>query len=159
MQQYRIQTQVQLVESLSSTPDPLRPMFLRVTAFFTDQHQITVQQQIKLQPEAILLPLKKRCTYFFIKLIAVLLTRVGSKYICYDQLQIQLGQIKYIAFPDFNSNTNFQYKYIAIFLIQIQFNYIYFFQIWFKYAAHVFIIVQMFIVGGILSLIWLTAVD
>ena len=57
-------------------------------------------------------------------------TKVGSKYTFWDQMQIQLGQIKfkYIAFPDFNSNiiTNFQfkYKYTVICFIQIRFHYI-----------------------------------
>ena len=41
--------------------------------------------------------------------------RVGSKYAFRDQ--IQLGQIKYVAFLDFNSNKMFQLKYncIAVF--------------------------------------------
>ena len=34
-----------------------------------------------------------------------LYTRVGSKYTFWDQVQIQLSQIKYIAFLDFNRNT------------------------------------------------------
>ena len=40
---------------------------------------------------------------------------VWSKYTFWDQMKIQHGQIKYIAFLDFNSNTIFQLKYTAIF--------------------------------------------
>ena len=47
-----------------------------------------------------------------------------------------------------NSNSNIN---TLSFFIQIQFNYIAIFEIGFKYVAHVFIIVEVFIVGEILS--------
>ena len=78
-------------------------------------------------------------------------SRVGFKYIFWNQIQIQLGQIKYkyIAFPDFNTNTNFQFKYkYATIFIQIRFKYIAICEIWFKYIIQILtrvsIIVQVY---------------
>ena len=53
-------------------------------------------------------------------------TRVGSKYTFLDQIQIQLGQIKfkYIAFPDFKSNTITNFNSNTLLFIQIRFKYI-----------------------------------
>ena len=55
-------------------------------------------------------------------LVIAIISRVGSKYTFWDQIQIQLGQAKYIAFLDFNTNKNFQYKYTAILLFKYESN-------------------------------------
>ena len=56
----------------------------------------------------------------FLGLVIAIISRVGSKYTFWDQIQIQLGQAKYIAFLDFNKK--FQYKYTAILLFKYESN-------------------------------------
>ena len=57
-------------------------------------------------------------------------SRVGSKYTCWDQIQLSQIKYKYTAFLYFNSNINFQfkYKYTAILLFQYDSNTLSFFK-------------------------------